>query len=174
MHIIRRASVADLPRVYELQNVPFREIALMEPLLPLDRFVKEAQERFDAGIQQLFVLDSDGIISGFIVFFKKEHGWEAVGWGRWMNSLAYATFVLAFEKLGFPKLIFAVRLENERFLHLCNKFQFRRTNMELIYYRDYEFGPIKSANLQHFEITPEEYLERAESMGKDSLKLVFE
>jgi hypothetical protein len=174
MHIIRRALEADFQRIYELQNVPFRDKVFLEPLHSLDSFLKETKDRCDNGLEQFFVLDSDGTVSGFIRFVKTQNGWEALTWGRWMNTLAYASAVLAFEKLGFPKLVFSVRLENERVLRLYSKFNGRRTGMELINYREFEFGPIKTANLQYFELTPEEYRERAESMRKDSLQLVFE
>ena len=174
MHIVRRAMEADFRRIYDIQNVPFRDKVFLEPLLSFDRFVNETRERMDAGVEQFFVLESEGTVSGFIRFLKKGNGWEALTWGRWINTLAYAASVLAFEKLGFDKLIFSVRLENERVLRLYSKFNGRRTNMELLTYRQYEFGPIKTANLQHFELTPEEFLERAESMRKDALKIVFE
>lgn len=173
MHIIRKAAEEDLPRIHELQDVEFRDTVFVETLSPVDEFVAETKARLEAGLEHLYVQESDGSVTGFVRFLQKANGWEALTWGKWINTLAYASVILAFEKLGFSKLLFSVRLENKRVMHLYEKFDFRRTGVELYFYRTQRLGFIKTTNLQHFELTADEFREKAESMRKNSLNVIF-
>jgi len=172
MNIIRRAEKADLNRIYDLQNVPFRDRVFIEPLWAKEKFIQDTAERMEKGSEYYYLQESDGFVAGFIRLLEKNN-WEALTWGKWLNTLLYACGIVSFEKLQLPKVIFAVRDDNKRVLHLYKKHSFRFVGKEFVCFRSGILAPIQATNLTHYEITPEEFWQRAEEMRKNSLPLTF-
>src|SRR3990172_6124776 len=147
MNMIRPALASDLPDIHQMQNIEFRDKVFIEPLPPCEEFVMETIDRMELGRERLYVMEVDGKVNGFVRLLFKGKDWEALTWGKWLNTLAYASCVLAFEKSDLPKLVFAVRLDNKRVIHLYQKFNFRRTGQELVFYRPQLFGYMKTTSL---------------------------
>jgi RimJ/RimL family protein N-acetyltransferase len=176
MNIIRPALASDLPDIHQMQDIEFRDKVFIEPLPSCEEFVMETQDRIDLGRERLYVFEVDGKVSGFVRLLFKGREWEALTWGKWINTLAYASCVLAFERpeSDIPKLVFAVRLDNKRVIHLYQKFNFRRTGQELVFYRPHLFSALKTTSLNYYELTREEYLgEKADFMRKNAMQLEF-
>jgi hypothetical protein len=145
----------------------------IEPLPKVEEFVKQTAANIAAGGEQYFVLEIDGVMSGFVRLLKKQE-WEGLSWGKWLNTLLYACYVITFDFLKLPKLVFAIRENNARVLHLYKKFQFRRVGSELMVYRRNIMDAIRTVTIYHYEITKEEFDERREAIRKTSLPLEFD
>ncbi len=172
-HTIRRADVKDLSEIYRMQNVQFRDKVFIEPMPSLDDFVKYTSRTIEAGYEHYYVEEDElGVVVGFIRYLKKDD-WEALTWGKWLNTLVYASCYVGFDILNMPKLHFAVRDENKRVFHLYRKFGFRKLGQEFICYRKHLLAPIQTTGLTHYELTAEEYREKCEMMIKNSLALRF-
>jgi hypothetical protein len=172
MNIIRKANTSELSTIYRMQNIEFRERVFIQPLNTEAEFVEIAEQRIRKGIEHYFVQESDGAVTGFICLLNRSD-WEVVTWGKWLNTLLYATGIVSFETLRLPKVLFAVRTDNKRIMHLYKKHHFRNVGQEFICYRPNMLGPVKTTNLTHYEITADEFWERAEAMRKNSLLLTF-
>jgi hypothetical protein len=172
MNIIRRATYEELSEIHKMQDVPFRDHVFLEPLWPIERFKKETIERLENGTEHYFIHESDGSIAGFVRLLLRGD-WEALTWGKWLNTLVYACGVVSFDQLNVPKLTFAVRDDNRRVLHLYQKFKFRKVSREFYPYRKTLFAPIQTINLTHFEITSEEFQVIRPVMRENSLLLTF-
>jgi|GEM_PF-4835236 len=172
MNIIRKAETSDLSVIHRLQNNEFRERVFLQPLGSEAEFIATSEQRIRDGFEHYYVQESEGSIVGFIYFLNRTD-WEVVTWGKWLNTLLYATGIVSFEKLHLPKVIFSVRTDNKRVLHFYKQHRFRNVGQEFICYRSNILGPVKTANLTQYEITDEEFWERAEAMRKNSLQLNF-
>jgi hypothetical protein len=155
-----------------MQDIPFRDRVFIEPLLTRQEFVERCEKYFVEGLEHYFVQVAADSVVGFIRLLKKSE-WEALVWGKWLNTLMYACCVVAFDRIRLPALTFAVRDDNKRMIHLCQKFEFRRTGQEFITYRPSLFATIRTTNLTHFGLTAEEFQKRSEQMRKYSLLLNF-
>ena len=172
MNTIRKAEAADLPQIHKLQDVPFRDQVFLEPLWPLEKFTKDTMERIENGEEHYFIHESDGSMSGFIRLLLRAD-WEALTWGKWLNTLLYACGIVSFDQLDLPKVKFAVRDDNRRVLHLYKKHDFRRVGREFLPYRKHILAPVQTVNLTHYEITAEEFKQKSEAMRENSLLLTF-
>lgn len=172
MNIIRKAEHSDLAEIYRIQDISFRDQVYIQPLLPLNEFIETTEQRIRDDLEHYYIQESEGSIVGFIHLFKKSD-WEVLTWGKWLNTLLYATGIVSFEKLNLPKVIFGVRDDNKRVVHLYKKHQFRNVGKEFICYRPNILAPLKTTNLTHYEITAEEFWQKAEDMLKNSLPLSF-
>jgi hypothetical protein len=172
MNIIRRADRADLNEIHRMQDLPFRDRVFIEPLLSRDEFVAQSERNVLAGLEHYYVQESEGAVVGFIRLLKKKE-WEALTWGKWLNTLLYACGIVAFHQLHLPKVTFAVRDDNKRVHHMYKKYQFRNLGQEFLCYRSSILGPLKTTNLTHYEITAEEFALKEELMRKHSLPLSF-
>ena len=172
MNTIRKATLSDLPEIYRIQNVPFRDHVFIEPLYSKEEFIQETLARMEHGVESYYVQESEDSIVGFIRFFQKQD-WEVLTWGKWLNTLLYATGIVAFEKLNLPKVIFAIRLDNKRVLHLYKKHEFRNVGQDFVCYRPNILASIRTTNVTLYEITAEEFWAKAEDMKKNSLPLKF-
>jgi len=172
MNIIRKAEVGDMPQIHKLQDVPFRDQVFLEPLWPIEKFTQDTMARYENGTEHYYVHESEGSITGFIRLLHRTH-WEALTWGKWLNTLLYACGIVSFEKLNLPKVIFAVRDDNRRVFHLYKKHDFRRVGKEFVCYRKNILAPVQTVNLTHYEITAEEFWEKSEAMRKNSLAVTF-
>ena len=173
MNVIRRATEADLPAIHKIQDIEFRNQVFIEPLPKVEEFVKQTTASIEAGVEQYFVLEIDGVMSGFVRLLKKQE-WEGLSWGKWLNTLLYACYVVTFDFLKLEKLVFAIREDNARVLHLYKKFQFRRVGSELIVYRRSILDAVRTVSVYHYEITKEEFDKRREAIRKTSLPLEFQ
>lgn len=173
MNIIRRATEADLPGIHSIQDIEFRSKIFVEPLPPLQEFLEVTSRRMSEGTEQYFVLEIDGALSGFVRLLKKKD-WEALSWGKWLNTLVYACFVVSFDILHLEKVTFAIREDNVRVNHLYKKFQFRNTGQELLTYRLSLFDFLRTVSVNYYEITKEEFEEKREIIRKTSLDLTFQ
>ena len=172
MNIIRRADRSDLHVIHKMQDLPFRDRVFIEPLAPREQFVEQTERNILEGQEHYYVQDLEGSIVGFIRLLKKQD-WEALIWGKWLNTLVYAGQVVSFRRLQLPKLVFAVRDDNKRAIHLYKKFEFRKVGQEFICYRNSILSPVKTTNLTHYEITAEEFESKEELIRKHSLPLSF-
>ena len=172
MNTIRKAELSDLSEIYRIQNVPFRDHVFIEPLYSLEEFIQDTKKRMQVNGEYYYVQESEGSIEGFIRLLQKGH-WEVLTWGKWLNTLLYATGIVSFEKIGLPKVIFAVRFDNKRVVHLYKKHNFRNIGQDFVCYRPSILAPIRTANVTQYEITAEEFWEKAEEMKKNSLPLKF-
>jgi hypothetical protein len=173
MNVIRKADRSDLFAIHRMQDTPFRDRVFIDPLLPRKEFVERAESRIQKGLEHYFVQDSQGTIVGFIRFVMKSN-WHAFTWGKWLNTLVYASNVVAFNRLELPRLIFPVREDNKRLIHLYEKFEFRKVWQEFIFYRQTLLAPLRTTNVTYYDITHEEFAVRADEMLKHSLPLTFE
>ena len=173
MHIIRRANEADLSGIHAMQDIEFRTNIFVEPLPPADEFVASTLQRMANGVEQYFVLETDGTLNGFVRLLKKKD-WEALSWGKWLNTLVYACFVVSFDFLKLDKVTFAIREDNVRVNHLYKKFQFRKTGQELLTYRRSILDHLRTVSVNHYEITKEEFDERRDLIRKTSMELEFQ
>jgi RimJ/RimL family protein N-acetyltransferase len=172
MNIIRKAELKDLQEIYRIQDVSFRDHVFIEPLESMDEFIRDTKRRMEADGEFYYVQEFEGSIVGFIRLLKK-NDWEVLTWGKWLNTLLYATGIVAFEKMGLPKVIFAVRFDNKRVVHLYKKHNFRNVGQDFVCYRPNILAPIRTTNVTLYEITAEEFWEKAEDMKKNSLPLKF-
>jgi hypothetical protein len=172
MNTIRKADISDLPEIYRIQDVPFRDTVFIEPLYSLEEFLRDTKGRIQANAECYYVQESEGSMVGFIRFFQKKD-WEVLTWGKWLNTLLYATGIVSFEKMRLPKVIFAVRFDNKRVVHLYKKHNFRNVAQDFVCYRPSILAPIRTTNVTQYEITAEEFWEKAEDMKKNSLPLKF-
>ena len=173
MNIIRRASEPDLPGIHRIQDVDFRSKVFVEPLPEVDEFVEATARKMAAGEEQYFVLETDGVLTGFVRLMKKKD-WEALSWGKWLNTLVFACFVVSFDILKLDKLTFAIREDNTRVIHLYKKFQFRKVGQELIVFRWSLWDGLRTVTVNHYEITNEEFQEKREIIRKSSMDLTFQ
>lgn len=171
MNVIRPVQPTDLPIIYDMQLVPFRDQVFTYPLKSYALFEKESIQKLTSGFEYYFLMEQDGLPAGFVQFLKSSDDWEALTWGKWLNTLVYATGVLAFDKLQFPKLTFSVRHNNKRVIHLYEKFQFRKVKQLSILYDQGLFNVLTHLNL--YEVTDQEFRERSLVMKKNSLPLIF-
>lgn len=151
-----------------------RERIFMHPLAPLEEFVEETATRMRRGLEYYFVLEQDGVLQGFSNLVKKGAQIEALTWGKWLNTLVFVSGVCNFEILGFPSLMFSVRHDNKRVIHLYRKFDFRKIGNEMHLYRMHQWGGLYSVGLYYFEVTAEEFKERRDIMERSSVKLTFQ
>jgi hypothetical protein len=173
MNVIRRATKGDLPAIHNIQNIEFRSKIFIEPLPAVEDFVESTIQRIAEGNEEYFVQETDGILTGFVRLLKKEE-WEALSWGKWLNTLVYACFVVSFDVLKLEKVRFAIREDNARVIHLYKKFKFRNIGQELVVYRASLLAPLQTISVNHYEITREEFEERREIIRKTSLELTFQ
>ena len=172
MNVIRRADRADLNEIHRMQDLPFRDRVFLEWLPPRQEFVERTERNILDGFEHYYVQESEGSIVGFIRLLKKNE-WEALTWGKWLNTLLYACGIVSFRKLQVPKVIFAVRDDNKRVMHMYKKYEFRNVGQEFLCYRTSLLAPLKTTNLTHYEITAEEFDLKEEQMRKHSLPLSF-
>ena len=172
MNTIRRAEITDLPEIHRIQDVPILDRVFIEPLYSKEEFIQDTVARMNNGAEFYYVQESEGSIVGFIRFFQKKD-WEVLTWGKWLNTLLYATGIVAFEKLKLPKVVFAVRHDNKRVIHLYKKHNFRNVGQDFVCYRKNFLAPLQTTNVTQYEITAEEFWEKAEDMRKNSLPLLF-
>jgi hypothetical protein len=172
MNIIRRADRADLNEIHKMQDLPFRDRVFIEPLPSRPEFVAQAERNMIEGLEHYYVQESEGSVVGFIRLLKKNK-WEALTWGKWLNTLLYACGIVSFRQLQLPCVIFAVRDDNKRVHHMYKKYDFRNVGQEFLCYRSSILSPIKTTNLTHYEITAEEFELKEEQMRKHSLPLSF-
>jgi hypothetical protein len=172
MNIIRRADRADLNEIHRMQDLPFRDRVFIEPLLSRQEFVQQTENNILEGLEHYYVQESEGSVVGFIRLLKRGE-WEALTWGKWLNTLLYACGIVSFRQLHLPRVIFAVREDNRRVHHMYKKYDFRNVGQEFLCYRTSILSPIKTTNLTHYEITAEEFELKEEQMRKHSLPLSF-
>ena len=173
MNIIRKGIETDLPGIHAMQDIEFRSKIFVEPLPPLDEFIESTSRRMREGKEKYFILETDGALNGFVRLLKKKE-WEALSWGKWLNTLVYACFVVSFDVLKLEKVTFAIREDNNRVNHLYKKFQFRKTGQELLTYRWSILDRLRTVSVNQYEITREEFEERRETIRKSSLELTFQ
>lgn len=173
MKIFRPALRSDLQTVHALQNVPYRDRVYALPLPPYENFQEETLEKLKNQEKFLYVLEEDQIPIGYTEYFKSPKGWDLIFWGKWLNTLAYASVKVAFEDLRLPKLSGVVRQENKRTIRILEKFDIRRVRKDYhLYYKPVIFG-LASTYLYYYEITPEEFQERSGLMRQQSLGVIF-
>lgn len=172
MNIIRRADRADLHQIHRIQDIPFRDRVFTMPLLRRDEFVQRAERNMIDGLEHYYVHEAEGTVVGFIWLLKRQE-WEALTWGKWLNTLLYACGVVAFRKLHLPGLVFSVLDDNKRVRHLYENYRFRNIGQEFYFYRDSQFGRLKTANLTHYKVTPEDLDRLEDQLRKRSLPLSF-
>lgn len=173
MKIFRPAVRSDLQAVHALQNVPYRDRVYALPLPPYENFQEETLEKLKNQEKFLYVLEEDQIPIGYTEYFKSPKGWDLIFWGKWLNTLAYASGKVAFEDLRLSKLSGVVRQENKRTIRILEKFDIRKVRQDYhLYYKPANFG-LASTYLYYYEITPEEFQERSALMRQQSLGVIF-
>ena len=167
------ASRSDLVAIYHLQNKPFRDRVFANRLPVLERFLQEATTRLEKGEEQYYILEEDKSPIGFTQYLKTAEEWDVIYWGKWINTLTYASFKVAFEDLGLKKLRGAVRDTNKRMLRIHERLGIRRIGRESLLYMRELFGGVAVAHFIYFEITAEEFLQKRSMLRKHSLEIVF-
>jgi hypothetical protein len=173
MYTIRAASVSDLPAIYRLQNTPYREKILTSPLNPYNQFFSDTSKKLEEKEKHLFLLEADGAMEGFIDFEKSNESWHPTFWSRWLNTLVYGCCEAAFRFLGFPKINWYVRQNNQRMHRICERYHFRKTGEESFCNITEGFDFVALGRLTFFELTSAEYLEREDSIRQQSLPVTF-
>ena len=173
MYTFRAASVSDLPAIYRLQNTPYREKVLTSPLTPYDEFLSVTSKKLERKEQHVFLLEMDGSLEGFVDFEKSNENWHPTFWSRWLNTLVYGCCEGAFRFLGFSKINWYVRKNNQRMHRICERYNFRKTGEGSFCNITEGFDFIALGRLTFFELTAAEYLERADTIRQHSLPVIF-
>lgn len=173
MYLSRPAKIEDLPSIYQLQNIPFREMAYANTIAKLEDFIEHESEAMKTRSEIYYIFEVQGKPAGFIQYIKNENDWATIIWGKWLNTLIYLAFKIAYDDLGCPKLTFAIKETNKRIRKACEKFSLRRTGAELTFFRGGGKGYITSANLIYYELTREEFDERRELLRSQSLDVTI-
>src|SRR5437016_14634576 len=101
MYRIRPAKNSDLPIIFAMQNIPFREMVFIEPLPPREDFLNETKKNISTGKEFYYIFEENGTPDGFIQYDACE---TTTIWGKWLSTLVFCCARLAFDDLGFSKL----------------------------------------------------------------------
>jgi hypothetical protein len=173
MKTFRAALLGDLPAIYNLQNVPFRQIAYAGLLPNYETFIESNSEKIRNHVKYFYLLEDDNVPTGFTEYSKEKDGWDLIIWGRSLYTLAYASGKVAFDELGFSKLIGIVRQENVRMLRIYERLQIRMVRKEFTLYYRPGFFSVASTYLHFYEILPDEFREKAEFMKQHASPVLF-
>ena len=166
MYRMRSASVADLPAIYELQNIPQREFILTSHLLPYSEFIQRAESEMNAGHEFYCLLEMSDEPKGFLWISKPEETCEI--WGRHIHTLFYACAWFAFERLQMKRLNWNVRISNHRMIAVCDRFRIRKIGEEFLFSAE-KFEKIIAGAVNYYQFDAEEYYERIPLMQKYSI-----
>jgi hypothetical protein len=171
--ILHPATASDLPLIYDLQNVPFRQQVLDSDLPPREQFIQERSAAMAEGTDKYFVLQQDQIPRGIVHLSKTSEFWQALIWGRWLHTLSYAAFVVAFEHLMLRRVVFFVRENNHRMLNICDQYQFRKIGENSVFVTLPDPPFLGTVKIQYYDLTAEEFQAKAEMMRANSMPLEF-
>jgi len=155
MNLVRPATLADLPVIHRLQNVPYRDLVFAHPLPPLQEFLSEGEERIKTMKQVDYIFEQDAVPMGFIEYQTEQESTSI--WGKWLSTLVYVCGVLAFDDLKFSKLVWHVRASNKPMLRTCEKMKFRRTGEKNFANITGGLAFVAFGKLTYFEITAAEF-----------------
>lgn len=168
MALLRKADPSHLSAIYNLQNIPQRELIMIFPLPPVEEFSSRARTEMLAEREHYFLLETDGRPVGFLWISQRVETCEI--WGRHLHTLFYACAWAAFDYLNMVRLKWIVRHTNKRMLAVCERFQIRKTDEQNFCV----FGPklefIAAGQVYCYELTPIEYRKRIALMQKYSLQ----
>jgi hypothetical protein len=167
MYKLRRASVADLPAIYELQNIPQREFILTSHLLSYPEFIQRAETEMDSNREFYCLLEVSEVPKGFLWISKPDETCEI--WGRHLHTLFYACAWFAFEKLQMQRLNWNVRISNHRMIAVCDRFRIRKTGEDFLFSAGETFDRIITGPVIYYQFEAEEYYERIPLMQKYSI-----
>lgn len=170
--IVRPAAPSDLRAIYDLQNGPFRENVFTSPLPDFEEFRELAGRQIAEGRQAYCVLVENDQVTGFIWYEKDDAFSHVTIWGRWLKTLTYAAFLVAFELLGIPRLVFVVRESNRRMVRVCEAFAFRLAGQDTCIYLS-AGGGIVVGRVNIYEITAAEFTGKKAAMASQALPLEF-
>lgn len=173
MYTVRAASVSDLGKIYELQNTPFREKILVQPLSPYEDFVSESTKKLEEGTQDIFLLEKNDKLEGFVDFEKSAESWHPTFWSRWLNTLVYVCCEAAFRIRQWPRINWYVRRNNKRMYQICERCGFRKTGEGRVLNIASGFEFLAVGELTYFELTADEYFQKTEWIREQSLPVEF-
>ena len=174
MFTFRPAAPSDLTAIHSMQNVPFREQVFARPFPHLDRYLQETANQIASGKEYYFILEETGSLRGFVWFQQVEGDWYATIWGRFLKTLVYAGTTVAFDKLRLPKLLWCVRQTNQRMIQICDLFRFRSLGETPVLWTREQHPYVVQVTLNYYEITAEEFQEKASLLRQQSLPLLFQ
>jgi ribosomal protein S18 acetylase RimI-like enzyme len=171
--LIRKARLEDFPAIYKLQNVPVRDQAFDTPLAPYDYFQEDLAKKINSGEEIYYVMEdcATGSILAFLWFQK--WGDDIIGnfWGRWIKTLFLVAGKIAFELLGFKKIYFTVRKDNERVVEYYEKMGVRKVGEKQgIYVRENDMI-LATANI--YEVLEDEYWRMVPPATTQALDLTY-
>jgi hypothetical protein len=173
MYTVRAASVSDLPNVYAFQNTDYRERILVNALPPYEQFISETTKKLEAQQEDIFLLEKEGELEGFVDFVKSAESWHPTFWSRWLNTLVYVCCEAAFKIRRWPRINWYVRQDNKRMYQICERCGFRKTGHGEFCNITAGFQFVAIGKLTYFELTAEEYLQKADWIREQSLPVQF-
>jgi hypothetical protein len=169
----RRATPDDFRVIYDMQNVPYRDQVISKELpKTFEEFEQIVASAISNDTQRFFVLERDGVITGFSQFFMSEHGCEILVWGRWLKTLMFASLKVAFDVFGVLGIQACVRTENKRVNSTYAYFSGREVKRELTaVWEPGMFGRIKMVGHIIYHLSLEEFREKEEMFRQQSMDI---
>lgn len=173
--VLRPATEADMPAIYKLQDIPFRDSVYANSLPKYEYFEESALQSIKAGYECYFMFELNGVADGFAQYVREGPvAWDIIVWGKWINTLIYASLKTGFDYLGIELVRSAVRVDNKRVIKAYEKFGIRKTGREMLMYRQGGLkGYLVTANMDYFEMTPEEFHAMEEHLRTQSFEVIF-
>ncbi len=168
--IYRRATLADMRGIYDIQDVPFRTEVFSAPLPSFEQFCSEWQKGIDAGEEHYFLLEQNEILAGFTWFNRTPDFWFSTIWGKWLKTLTYASCIAAFDYLGFERSLLGVRQSNRRMIRVLEEFEFRLVGETPMSYIAADPPVLRKAVMNYYDIKRGEFWENRENWRKKSLE----
>jgi hypothetical protein len=174
MYTYRKATEADLPVIYKMQDVPFRDRVYANYLPGYQEFYEFTARKMGTGEEVLYVLERDGSPDGFVEYIHTQERMDIIVWGKWIKTLMYVAMKVAFDQLGCAKVNSAVRTDNERVVRTYREYDIRKIGQEMFMYRQGSIlGYLKTANFYYYEMTLEEFRAKEEQLRRQSLDVVI-
>lgn len=171
MYRLRPAASNDLPTIYNLQNIPYRERVFVDPLPSQDEFVRNASEKMHLQDQYYYIFEQNGSPLGWIEYQKNPETTSI--WGKWFSTLVYGCALLAFDDLKFSRLNWYTRAINKPMLKTCEKMKFRKTGEREVCNITQGFSFIAIGKIFMFELTSAEFQANRNWMQKLALPVEF-
>ncbi len=169
----RRATLDDFRVIYDMQNVPYRDMVFANELpKTFEEFEKVVFTAISQDKQRFFIMERDGSVAGFSQFFMAEHGCEIIVWGRWLKTLMFASLKVAFDVFGVEGIQAGVRTENKRVNSAYAYFSGREVKRDLTAVRESGmWGRIKMVGYITYQLTREEFREKEEMFRQQSMDI---